>query len=103
MNNLQTIATILVLFDGVFHALSFPEYLKKVSPDWVIADGIFETVGLPPYIHRIMGVYLITSSIYTLMYPALPYSQLYVTYIVPFTLFIIATAITIKVYNAYHN
>jgi hypothetical protein len=100
MNNLQKIATVLVLFDGLFHFFSLPIYLKRVSPDWIIADGLFDTVGLPAYIHRIMGIYLVSSSIYTLMNPDLQYSKLYIRYVVPLTLFIISTAVVIKVYNS---
>ena len=76
----------------------------------MIADGLLDTVGLDPQIHRPMGLYLMFSSAYTLYmiytgkYDRSKYAQFYINYVTPFSLFIIALGVSIKVYKSFsHN
>lgn len=93
------LGTFLVLLDGIFHATITPAQLPILSPDWIIARNLFGGKGLSHNTHRVMGILLIAVSAYVLLTGnKTQISKLFVKFIMPVTLSIIALAVALKAF-----
>lgn len=98
--NYPILGIILILLDGRFH-LSSHEVLVEQSPDWIIARGLFNSPGFSEFIHKLMAIFLILCSLISsyLLFTRRTKTSFYRFYrfiLMPFTLMVIAFAITLK-------
>lgn len=96
----------LLFLDGRFHFTTPLERLQVESPDWIIArNGLGLQHAFSEEVHKVLGISLMTSSMYVFYDRYLrknnhrsitAFSSWYLKFVLPATLGIIATAITLK-------